>query len=94
MVPLDNAPTLVDKIRELVPIVACIRTLGAPLAMDFWMSDGPPASRNINYVHFLASRLGRGATKIIGLNCELLGIGLLRRALGYLTHDTVSGTPL
>jgi hypothetical protein len=48
----NNAPALADAIRrEIVPIVTGTRTLGAPLAMDFPMSDEPPASHNINYVY-------------------------------------------
>jgi hypothetical protein len=41
----------VDEIRELVPGVTGTRILDAPLAMDFPMSDGPPASHNVNYAH-------------------------------------------
>jgi hypothetical protein len=51
MVPLGTTPTLVDGIREMVPIVTGTRTLGAPLVMYLSMSDEPPASHNINYVH-------------------------------------------
>jgi hypothetical protein len=50
-VPLVIALALDDEIRELVPVASGSRTLGAPLAMDFSMADGPPASHNINYVH-------------------------------------------
>jgi hypothetical protein len=52
MVPLDTAPTLVDEIRELVPVVAGTRILGASLVMDLSLSDGPMASHNINYVYY------------------------------------------
>jgi hypothetical protein len=34
-----------------VPIVTGTSALGASLAMDFWMTDGPSASHNENYVH-------------------------------------------
>jgi hypothetical protein len=51
MVPHYNiAPTRVDEIRELVPIVTGTHILGASLAMDFSTSDDPPASHNINYI--------------------------------------------
>jgi hypothetical protein len=50
-VPLVTTPTLVDEIHELVPVASGTRTLGAPLAMDFSMADGPPAPHDITYVH-------------------------------------------
>jgi hypothetical protein len=49
----DTAPELVEVIRAKVPVVTVTSTLGAPLAMDFSMADGPPASHNENYVHSL-----------------------------------------
>jgi hypothetical protein len=51
MVPPDTAPELVEVIRAMVPIVTGTSNCGAPLAMDFSMADGPPASHNENYVH-------------------------------------------
>jgi hypothetical protein len=51
MVPPDTAPELVEVIRAIVPVVMGTSTLGAPLAMDFSMADGPRASHNENYVH-------------------------------------------
>jgi hypothetical protein len=36
----------------MVLVVTGTSTLGAALAMDFAMTDGPPASRNDNYVHY------------------------------------------
>jgi hypothetical protein len=35
---------------ELVPVVTDTRIHGAPLATDFSISYGPPASHNVNYV--------------------------------------------
>jgi hypothetical protein len=51
MVPPDTAPELVEVIRAMVSVVTCTSNLGAPLAMDFSMADGPPSSHNENYVH-------------------------------------------
>jgi hypothetical protein len=51
MVPPDTAPELVEVMRTMVPVVTGTSILGAPLAMDFSMVDGPPASHNENYVH-------------------------------------------
>jgi hypothetical protein len=51
MVPPDTAPELVEVIRAMVPVVTGTSNLGAPLAMDFSMANGPPASHNENYVH-------------------------------------------
>jgi hypothetical protein len=51
MVPPDKAHELVEMIRALVPVVTGTSNLGAPLAMDVSMADGPPASHNENYVH-------------------------------------------
>jgi hypothetical protein len=46
MVPPDTAPGLVRVIRAKVPVVTGTNTLGAPLAMDFSMTDCPPAFHN------------------------------------------------
>jgi precorrin-3B methylase len=51
MVPPDTAPKLVDVIPAKFPVVTGTSNLGAPLAMDFSMAYGPPASHNENYVH-------------------------------------------
>jgi hypothetical protein len=51
MVPPDTASELVEVIRAMVPIVSGTSNLGAPLAMDFSMADGPLASHIENYVH-------------------------------------------
>jgi hypothetical protein len=51
MVPPDTAPKLVEVIRAMVPVVMGTSNLGAPLAMDFSMADGPPASQNEYLVH-------------------------------------------
>jgi hypothetical protein len=51
MVPPDTVPEVVQVIRAKVPVVTGTSTLGAPLAMDFSMANGPPASHNKNYVH-------------------------------------------
>jgi hypothetical protein len=51
MVPPDTAPDIVEVIRAMVPVVTGTSILGAPLAMDFSMADGPPTSHNENYVH-------------------------------------------
>jgi hypothetical protein len=48
----DTAPKLVEVIRAKVPDVTGTSDLGAPLAMDFSMADGPPASHiNESYIH-------------------------------------------
>jgi hypothetical protein len=52
MVPPDTAPELVEVIRAMVPVVTGTSNLGTPLAMDFSMAYGPPASHNGNHVHF------------------------------------------
>jgi hypothetical protein len=41
-------PKLVEVIRAIVPVVTGTSNLGAALAMDFSMADGPPASHNEN----------------------------------------------
>jgi precorrin-3B methylase len=51
MVPSDTAHELVEVIRAMVPVVTGTSNLGAPLAMDFSMAYGLPASHNENYVH-------------------------------------------
>jgi hypothetical protein len=51
MVPPDATPELVEVIRAMFPVVTGTSNLGAPLAMDFSMTEGPPASHNENYVH-------------------------------------------
>jgi hypothetical protein len=51
MVPPDTALELVEVIRAMIPVVTGTSNLGAPLAMDFSMADGPPTSHNENYVH-------------------------------------------
>jgi hypothetical protein len=51
MVPPDTAPELEEVIRAMVPVVADTSNLGSPLAMDFSMAGGPPASHNEIYVH-------------------------------------------
>jgi hypothetical protein len=51
MVPPDTAHELVKVIRAMVPVVTGTNNLGALLAMDFSMADGPPASHNESYVH-------------------------------------------
>jgi hypothetical protein len=52
MVPPDTAPKLVEVIRAKVPVVTGTSNLGAPLAMDYSMAHGSPASDNENYVYF------------------------------------------
>jgi hypothetical protein len=52
MVPPDTTHEFVEVLRAMVPVVTGTSSLGAPLAMDFSMADGPPASDNENYVHF------------------------------------------
>jgi hypothetical protein len=51
MVPPDTAHELVEVIRAMVPVVTGTSNLGAPLAIEFPMADGPPASHNENYIH-------------------------------------------
>jgi hypothetical protein len=47
----DTAFELVEVVRTKVPVVTGFGTLGAPLAMDFSMTDGPQASHNESYLH-------------------------------------------
>jgi hypothetical protein len=52
MIPPDTTLELVEVIRAMmVPVATGTSNLGAPLAMDFSMAYGLPASRNENYVH-------------------------------------------
>jgi hypothetical protein len=51
MVPPDTAPEIVEVIRAVFPVVTGTSNLGAPLAMDFSMANGPPASHNENHFH-------------------------------------------
>jgi hypothetical protein len=51
MAPPDTGPGLVEVIRAMAPVVTGTNALGAPLAMAFSITDGPPASHNENYVH-------------------------------------------
>jgi hypothetical protein len=51
MVPPYTALELVEVIRVKVPVVAGTNNLTCPLAMDFSMTDGPPASHDKNYVN-------------------------------------------
>jgi hypothetical protein len=51
MVPPDTNHELADVIRAKVPVVSGTSNLGAPLAMDFSMAYGPPASHNENCAH-------------------------------------------
>jgi hypothetical protein len=54
MIPPDTTHGLVEVIRGMmVPVVTGTSpsTLGAPLSMDFSMTDAPPASHNENHVH-------------------------------------------
>jgi hypothetical protein len=51
MAPPDTTHELVEVIRAMVPVVTGSSTLGAPLAVDFSIEDGPPASHNEIYVH-------------------------------------------
>jgi hypothetical protein len=51
MVPPDSALELVEVTRAMVPVVTGSSNLGAPLAMDFSMADGPSTSHNENYLH-------------------------------------------
>jgi hypothetical protein len=51
MVSPDTTHELVEVIRAMVPLVAGTSNIGAPLAMDFSMAYGPPASHSENYVY-------------------------------------------
>jgi hypothetical protein len=51
MVPPDITLELVE-VRAMVTVVTGTSNLGAILVMDFSMADGPPASHNVNYVHY------------------------------------------
>jgi hypothetical protein len=51
ILPPDTAPKLVEGIRAKIPVVSGTSSLGAPVAMDFSMADGPLAYRNENYHH-------------------------------------------
>jgi hypothetical protein len=66
MVSSDCVPVLVNDTRGLVPSVTGARTLGAPKAIDFSISDGPPASHNVNYVRCWRQILVAAQQKSIG----------------------------
>jgi hypothetical protein len=51
LVPPDTTHELLEVIRAVVPDVTGTSDLGAPLAMDFSMADGVPASHNESCVH-------------------------------------------
>jgi hypothetical protein len=51
MVPPFTAHKLVEMTRAMVPVVTGTSTLGASWAMEFSMTEGPPASHNENYAH-------------------------------------------
>jgi hypothetical protein len=64
MVPHDTAHEVVEVIQAMVPVrcrhvATGTSTLGAPLAMDFSMTYGPPASHNENYMFSLGSIVPR-----------------------------------
>jgi hypothetical protein len=46
----DTTPELVGVTRAMVPVVTGTSNLGAPLAIDFSIANGPPASHNEDYV--------------------------------------------
>jgi hypothetical protein len=50
MVPPDTVLELVVVKHAKVSVVTGTTTLGASMAMDFSVTDGPPASENENYV--------------------------------------------
>jgi hypothetical protein len=94
MVPPDTAPKLADVIRAMVPIVTGTTNLGAPLAMDFSMADGPPASHNENYVHSWSKTpwrlINSSWTRSFALLCRTSERDTSRFSL----DDRVCGTPL
>jgi hypothetical protein len=51
IVPPDTTLELVEMMLAMVSAVTGTSNLGAPLAMDFSMADGPPVSHNESYVH-------------------------------------------
>jgi hypothetical protein len=51
MVPPDTSHEHVEVIRTMVPVAAGTSDVGAPLAMDFSMANGPPSSHNDSYAH-------------------------------------------
>jgi hypothetical protein len=51
MEPPDTTHELVEVIRAKVLAVTGNSNLGAPLAMDFSMANGPLASHNESYIH-------------------------------------------
>jgi hypothetical protein len=52
MVPPDTALELVEVVRAKISVVTGTSNLGAPLAMDYSMRDGPTTSHNENNAHF------------------------------------------
>jgi hypothetical protein len=48
MIRPDTTPRFVEVIRVMVPVVTGSNNLGAPLAMDFSMENGPPAFHNVH----------------------------------------------
>jgi hypothetical protein len=51
MVPRDTSLEVIEVIRAKVPVVTGTSTLGAPSAMVFPMTYGPPAFHNENHVY-------------------------------------------
>jgi hypothetical protein len=92
MVPFDTTHERIEEIRAMVPVVTDTFTIGAPSAMDFSMTDGPPASQNENIVH--GYQIPWGSSTPIMQNSMLCFFKLRSRALGFSLDDHVCGTPL
>jgi hypothetical protein len=76
MVPLDTAHEHAEVTRAMVPDVTGTSNLGAPLAMDFSMADGPPASHNENYMFILGFKtscwlISSSWTRSLALLCRI-----------------------
>jgi hypothetical protein len=76
MVLLDTALELVEVIRAMVPVLKGTSTLGVPLTMDFYMTNGPPASHKDNCLHsWLQNSVVRGGSiegwSVAGMVTEL-----------------------
>jgi hypothetical protein len=90
MVPPHTTLELVHVIRA---IVMGTSNLEDPLAMDFSMAYGHPASHNENYI-FLVARHREGSLAPLEQDRLLCYVGLRRDTCIFLLDDRVWGTPL
>jgi hypothetical protein len=67
----------------MVPVVTASSTLGASLAMDFSMTDGPSTSHNDNYVHSWLQDAAEAYKLPLDKNHMLCYVGLPRSTFGH-----------